>query len=389
MPSLHDLPAELLDSVCADLSQSDNLSLRLVNRQMASNMTDYFIEQFDSISVTCSCEGLDRLEKPVAVPSDQHFILEKVKHITIYVLTPRRLHALADMMDDEEEGSEEGSEVHSDPYLLAYMRVREVLIRGLNAFPNLEAVTVTNQVFEHHSEPEVSERDDQNYNDYEHEVTVEMDPLRDFHGEERFVEIVLSIMPDLNSQDIELRMILNYSQHDREDGRGCQVEPFLYPNEHLRRRMHGYEDGDNPEEWLRTRLQQMFGDPEFSAGNIIAKYLKRLHLRHYERPNWIFLEPPGDDIKTWVVKAPLTHLVLDGSWLTGTMIFFGGGDPLPEDGLKLHFPKLTHLRLVASNVSERVPRWMEYHARTMKLRRVQFVESRALPAVWSEIKDTY
>jgi hypothetical protein len=25
----------------------------------------------------------------------------------------------------------------------------------------------------------------------------------------------------------------------------------------------------------------------------------------------------------------------------------------------------------------------------MKLRRVQFVESRALPAVWSEIKDTY
>jgi hypothetical protein len=196
-------------------------------------------------------------------------------------------------------------------------------------------------------------------------------------------------MPDLNSQDIELRMILNYSQHDRADGRGCQVEPFLYPNEHLRRRMHGYEDGDNPEEWLRTRLQQMFGDPEFSAGNIIAKYLKRLHLRHYERPNWIFLEPPGDDIKTWVVKAPLTHLVLDNSWLTGTMIFFGGGDPLPEDGLKLHFPKLTHLRLVASNVSERVPRWMEYHARTMKLRRVQFVESRALPAVWSEIKDTY
>jgi hypothetical protein len=181
MPSLHDLPAELLDSVCADLSQSDNLSLRLVNRQMASNMTDYFIEQFDSISVTCSCEGLDRLEKLVAVPSDQHFILEKVKHITIYVLTPRRLHALADMMDDEEEGSEEGSEVDSDPYLLAYMRVREVLIRGLNAFPNLEAVTVTNQVFEHHSEPEVSERDDQNYNDYEHEVRVEMDPLRDFH----------------------------------------------------------------------------------------------------------------------------------------------------------------------------------------------------------------
>lgn len=87
MSKLNNLPQELTDSICESLTREDVIALRHTDRQLAKKTQGQFNNLFDSLTVTCSKAGLERLEQFVSDPHGKYFI-PKVKKVTIYSLTP-------------------------------------------------------------------------------------------------------------------------------------------------------------------------------------------------------------------------------------------------------------------------------------------------------------
>ena len=92
MASITDLPTELTTSVCGSFDRADILSLRHTSRRLAVNSADAFENaSFDSITVTCSKAGLERLERLTAADASSHVDVaekvEQIKHVTIHAMT--------------------------------------------------------------------------------------------------------------------------------------------------------------------------------------------------------------------------------------------------------------------------------------------------------------
>ena len=138
MNTLNILPQELADIVFEQLSHEDVIALRHTDRRLATKTQGCFNNAFESLTVTCSKAGLQRLEQFVSDPHCQYF-LPKVKKITIHSLTPYRLRELADSLPLQTKVDEQ--------YLQAYVYMRKTLIHSLNALPNLQNVTVTDLPF--------------------------------------------------------------------------------------------------------------------------------------------------------------------------------------------------------------------------------------------------
>jgi len=138
MNKLNNLPQELVDPIFETLTPEDVIALRHTDRQLAKKTQERFNNAFNSLIVTCSKAGLERLEKFVNDPRYNYFV-PKVKKVTIHSLTPYRLKELAESMSPQTE--------ISDPYLQAYIYMRKTLIDSLNALPSLEVVTVTDLPF--------------------------------------------------------------------------------------------------------------------------------------------------------------------------------------------------------------------------------------------------
>jgi hypothetical protein len=84
MNNLTHLPQELVDLICESLSRED------------------VIHAFESLTLTCSKAGLERLEKFVSDPHCKYFV-SKVKKVTIHSLTPYRLKGLAESLTSHAE----------------------------------------------------------------------------------------------------------------------------------------------------------------------------------------------------------------------------------------------------------------------------------------------
>jgi hypothetical protein len=143
MASLGDLPVELMNAVCSNMSRADILSLRHTSRKVAAVSYDGFSQTFDSITVTCSKAGLDRLEALVADAGDH--ILSKITHVKIHILNAYRLEELAESLNSAPK-----------KYRAAYVRLRKVLLAGLKACPNLKILTVTNECFGLVEDPKIN-----------------------------------------------------------------------------------------------------------------------------------------------------------------------------------------------------------------------------------------
>jgi hypothetical protein len=154
MPSLSDLPAELITSICGSLDHADIVLLRHTSRILATGSADGVRDaSLDSTTVTFSKAGLERLEF-FTTTNASAFVniperVSQIKHVTIHILAPSRLKELADACDDGQE----------NPYLLAYGKVRIALINALNRLPNLESITVTNETFKGFTEPPFENND--------------------------------------------------------------------------------------------------------------------------------------------------------------------------------------------------------------------------------------
>ncbi|KAF3033489.1 hypothetical protein E8E12_002310 [Didymella heteroderae] len=138
MNKLNSLPQELIDIICETLTREDVIALRHTGRQLAKRTQAKFNNAFESLIVTCSKAGLERLEKFVSDPHCKYFV-SKVKNVTIFTLTPYRLKELAESLASEM--------IKDDAYLQAYTYVRKTLANSLNVLPNLQTVNITDLPF--------------------------------------------------------------------------------------------------------------------------------------------------------------------------------------------------------------------------------------------------
>jgi hypothetical protein len=172
MPSLNDLPAELITPICGNLDHANIVSLRHTSRALATGSADGFRDaSLDSITVTCTKAGLERLEFLMTINAPAYVNVpervNQIKHVTINVLTPSRLKELADTCDDSKENT----------YLLAYTKVRTTLINALYKLPNLESITIMNETFNGVTEPPFVDNDPRFDTIREHDRKVNGDRL--------------------------------------------------------------------------------------------------------------------------------------------------------------------------------------------------------------------
>jgi hypothetical protein len=102
MNNLNNLPQELVDLICESLSREDVIALRHTDRQLVKKTQENFNHAFESLTLTCSKAGLERLEKFVSDPHCKYFV-SKVKKVTIHSLTPYRLKGLAESLTSHAE----------------------------------------------------------------------------------------------------------------------------------------------------------------------------------------------------------------------------------------------------------------------------------------------
>ena len=272
-----------MNAVCSNMSRADILSLRHTSRKVAAVSYDGFSETFDSITVTCSKAGLDRLEALVADAGDQ--ILSKITHVKIHILSAYSLKVLAKSITGE-----------SKKYIAAYVRLRKVLIDGLNACPNLAIVTVTNEHFGLRQDPKI--------NPHDIRIGKDFDPLFKYTDRGRYkphlygFESVLSVFNVIHKQDLELRL---YYAMDV----GSAALPFLDPGSPTSIESSSTSDP------VRPRIQRMmFGTDRCDIGPIIRKSLRRLTLRGTltcTQP----LRMPQLSFLVAARQSPLTHLNIE------------------------------------------------------------------------------
>lgn len=152
MVKLNTLPQELVDFICDSCTRENIIALRHTDRQLAKKTQEQFNDAFDSLVVTCSKAGLERLEKFVADPYCSKHFLSKVKKITISTLTPYGLKKLAESRSLSQANG-------GNNYLQAYAYMRKTLVDSLNALPNLNTVTVTDPPFCSNVDPPVQWND--------------------------------------------------------------------------------------------------------------------------------------------------------------------------------------------------------------------------------------
>lgn len=226
MANLSDLPREVIANICGSLTRNDTIALRHTDQQLATKTQDHFNDAFNSIVVTCSKAGLQRLEKSTADDYASKHLLAKVKNVTLHILTPYRLKELAE--------SFQPSRVQFPcVYLRAFSYMRKTLVSGLNALANLENITITQLPFNNTPDPTV-----------DWQGTTLFDPLRSAYGtppatqdplplplpQVYSLESALSILNDLNCrQTLTLSLILSLS------ARGIILEytPRIHSNPHL------------------------------------------------------------------------------------------------------------------------------------------------------------
>jgi hypothetical protein len=273
---LTDLPTELITSICGSFDHADILSLRHSSRLLTVSSADAFENApLDSITVTSSAAGLERLERLLTLPDKA----KKIKHVTLHVLTPWGLKELAGTFENGEE----------NPYLLAYAKVRTALINGLNALPNLESITITNGKFKGITEPPSPLQDEPRF-----DPICEVD--RKTQGDRLSPRIyafesALSLLPSLTNKP-SLHLTIDYANlvseltaYGRASPRpfiGCSIYNILTPNfTTMRMRTYPVPIGCENAVWpcMVPVLEQMFGIHDFEADKVIKEYLRHLTLR--------------------------------------------------------------------------------------------------------------
>jgi hypothetical protein len=140
MSSLLDLPAKLMSTVCSCLDQrSDILALRQTFRQVCATSVDGLLKLFDSITLTYSKANLRKIETLLDNRTKHQRMLDRVTHVTVHVL---RAHDLIEHAVVMKTGLPQVCR-------RAYSYARHTLIHGLNAFPNLKIITLTNELQRH------------------------------------------------------------------------------------------------------------------------------------------------------------------------------------------------------------------------------------------------
>jgi hypothetical protein len=274
---LIDLPTELITSICGSLDHADILSLRHSSRHLTVSSADAYEDApLDSITVTSSAAGLERLERLLTLPDKA----KKTKHVTLHVLTPWGLKELADTFENGKK----------NPYLLAYAKVRTALLNGLNALPNLDSITITNGKFKDITEPAFPLEDEPRF-----DPICEVD--RKTQGDRLTPRIyafksTLSLLPSLTNQ-FSLHLTIDYANLDpdltRWDGWGyASPRPFIVdsiaesmrpklPVSRSRRRTIGCKNAAWP--CMVPVQEHMFGTHDFGAQEVVEKYVRHAALR--------------------------------------------------------------------------------------------------------------
>jgi hypothetical protein len=288
MPSLIDLPTELISQICGYLDRKDTISLRHTSRQLAIKSLNGLIQIFDSLIVTCSKAGLDRLAALVAKPTEtpaKNLCLKTVKHVTIHVLTAFRLKELTESVDNQ---------TGTKSYFHAYVKVRKVLKDGLNALPNLETITFTNDLYDEHVlDPKLDLAEESRSNPL---VEGLPRPTSSRMYQKRHAlyafESALGVVSALNNQDIDLRVVINYGN----ESVVCDTPSDGLVNRGWKGRMLH----------MGPTEEKMFGHHLFKPHITLRKCMRRLTLR-YGPHNPIDL----NELVRGIDKSSLTHLTFD------------------------------------------------------------------------------
>jgi hypothetical protein len=135
MPSLNDLPTDLINNISMSLDRANILAMCYVDRTLASTTTDAFFRSFTHIGVSCSAAGLRRLEALV----QKQDTTQNIKHVTLHTLTFKDMVDMADMAGLVPEGE-------PNPSVRVCADMRKTLLRCLNLLPKLEVITATNEL---------------------------------------------------------------------------------------------------------------------------------------------------------------------------------------------------------------------------------------------------
>jgi hypothetical protein len=145
MPSITDLPFELIGNVSSNLNLSSVLALRHTNRRLTVNSATA-LTQCSEITITCSKAGLERLAKLVTISDSEEAgikqkLVANIEHVTIHMVTAQRLVELAESFADNE-GDENSfyDEGDENPFSCTYVYMRKTIIAGLNAMPKLHTI---------------------------------------------------------------------------------------------------------------------------------------------------------------------------------------------------------------------------------------------------------
>jgi hypothetical protein len=135
MPSLDDLPTELINNVSTSLECADILAMHYADRKLSFATPDAFFRSFVHVTVSCSHSGLRRLE----ALAQQQDAVQAIKQVTLHTLTFKPMADMAGLLLKDE----------PNPATRVYADMRETLVRCLNQFLNqflnLEVITATNE----------------------------------------------------------------------------------------------------------------------------------------------------------------------------------------------------------------------------------------------------
>jgi hypothetical protein len=276
MSFLNNLPAELIDNICARLHTADIVALRHSDRKLAFSTTNFFLDALTSIKVSCSDAGLFRLKSMVSPPMVEYKqeIIRSIKHVAIHTPTYKDV---ADMAESQPKDEKSRS-------LRAYARLRKTLIDCLNQFPNLEAVTATNEVLNNNHDryikglwwsPELDPLHRAGiWRESDHPWWVRNDKRA---GHTYGYEVILSMLPTLRNH-VEFNLVVDYALH------GCGTEePFC-----LERSIAANCRNVRPN--LAKIQQQMFGVDDLNTQQIYEAHINELTLKNNEpkggTPQW-------------------------------------------------------------------------------------------------------
>jgi hypothetical protein len=347
MPTLSNLPPELIIQIARGIDQKDKLALRHTSKRLVVTSAAPFMGSLQKITVTCSKAGLARLAAMTRLAGKgaemnlKRQILGSIEHVVIHTLSASRLVELAQSLDPDTgkapsdygilaylRGLVTGSE-NDQPFLRAYMYMQTTLVNGFNAMPNLKLITVTNENFEDKLEPTLKLAGIQGIDPLleaampKHHFTKKSPRLYAY-------ESVLSVVPSLKKHDVKLDVIIDFA--NTAENLGSPMISQLMSEEFYKTALDvdfGVE-GMTTQSVLGPPQQRMFHSPNFSAGRVIHTSLRGLSLRN-KKPDGTRTRLPF--LLSTAAHSALTHLELDGTHETAVL----GTSP------KVEFPKLTTL----------------------------------------------